>query len=105
VSANQLSSGSYVYSSSNDNLILGSSQNWSNRIAICLNGSTPTITFESDGTVTFHEAYTLSEVAKVVWESFAACNPMHGEVARLKREIQDLERQLSQSRFRASDVG
>lgn len=99
------SSGSFVYRNASNSFEIGSSQNWANRITICLNGSTPAITFESDGTVTFHEAYTLSEVAKIVWESFAACNPMHGEVARLKKEIQDLERQLSQSRFRASDVG
>lgn len=96
-------SGSYVYS--NDNyLSVGSNQNWANRIVICMNGSAPSITFECDGTVTFGEAYTLNEVAKFVWESFAACNPMHGEVSRLKQEIETLKRQLDESKLPSPNV-
>lgn len=98
------SSGSLVYRNASNSLEIGSAQNWANRIMICLNGSTPAVTFEADGTVTFGEAYTLSDIAKVVWESFAACNPMHGEVSRLKKEVEDLRRQLDESKLRSSNV-
>lgn len=62
-----------------------------------MTGGAPSITFEADGSVVFHEAYTISEVARFFWESLAASNPMHAEVDRLKEENLELRAKLAES--------
>lgn len=64
-------------------------------IAFCLHdGSTPSVTLNGDGTVTFHEVYTLNEVAKKFWECMAYANPLRDELDRLKRENERLRSNL-----------
>lgn len=99
---NYASSGSFV----NTNFVYKNAnhitlnENVNRNIAICMNGNTPSVTLNADGTVTFHEAFTINEVAKFFWEGLVHCNPMRGEVDRLKEENATLRRRLSESEVR-----
>lgn len=57
-----------------------------NRISINV-GAGPSVTFNEDGDVTFHDGATVSEVAKVFWETLAHANPLREENQRLKQEL------------------
>lgn len=60
-------------------------------ISLGLNAG-PAITFTPDGEVTFHEGYTVGEVAEVFWRAMAHANPLRAEVEQLKKELEEAKR-------------